>query len=122
MLGLQGGHEVAMHLGEWLDEDIDFTPAAQADGPGKVVADAVVKQASGLSLQDRLRLLEDLPLETPAADATGDLSGLADRPPRPCGPRGASPGADHGGDRDGIARRQPGLDVIHDVAHDRSVV
>src|SRR5207302_104795 len=44
MLGLQGGHEVAMRLREWLDEHVDFATTAQADRPGEVVADAVVKE------------------------------------------------------------------------------
>src|SRR5438128_1381514 len=78
-----------MHRRERFDQHIDLAAAAQPNGPGQVVTDAVVKQAGRLALEDRLRLLEDFPLETAAADGTGDLARLADR--HPGAGRGALP-------------------------------
>src|SRR5438445_13713805 len=111
-----------MHRRERLDQHVDLAAAAQPNGPGQVVTDAVVKQAGRLALEDRLRLLEDFPLETAAADGTGDLARLADRHPGAGRPRGAPPRADDGGDGHRVASLQPRLDVGHDVAHEPSVV
>src|SRR5690242_17936184 len=103
MLGRHGGHEIAMHLTKWLNQHIDFAAAAEADRPGQVVADPVVKEAGRLSLKDRLGLLEDLALQTSAADRTGDLSRLADGHPGSRRPWRTAPGADHRRDRHRVA-------------------
>ena len=81
VLGRQRGHEIPMHRTKGLDEDIDFAATAEANRPGEVVADPVVKEAGRLSVEDRLRLLEDLALETSPADRPGNLSRLADGHP-----------------------------------------
>ena len=73
-LGFQGADQLAMDVGERLDQNVHLAAAAQADRPGEVIAHAVVKQAGRLAFEDGLRLLENLPFETPAADRAGDLS------------------------------------------------
>src|SRR5712692_9467017 len=100
-----------MHLGERLDEHVDLAAATQADGPGQVVADPIVKEGGRFPRQYRLCLLEDLALETPTADGTGDLSRLADGHPGAGGAGRTPPGADHGRDGDRVAAVQPRLDL-----------
>src|SRR5207253_4818262 len=106
-----------MHIGERFDQHVDFAPAAQPNRPGKVIADPVVKQGGRLAFEDGLRLFEDLALEASTADRPRDLSGLADRHPRPGWARRAPPGTDDGRDRYRIAGVEPGLDIAHDIAH-----
>jgi len=82
-----GFHKKALHFGLISnfslleDEHIDFAATAEADRPREVVADPVVKETGRLPFEDRLCLLEDLALETSAADRTRDLSRPADRHP-----------------------------------------
>ena len=116
-LGFKRPDQVAMHIGERLDQNIHLAAAAQADRPGEVVAHAVVKQAGGLAFEDGLRLLEDLAFEASAADRAGDFSRLADRHPRAGRPGSAAPGTDHGRHRDRVTGAQPRVDLAHDITH-----
>src|SRR5207245_11303056 len=87
-----------MHRRERLDQHVDLAAAAQPNGPGQVVTDAVVKEAGRLALEDRLRLLEDFALETAADDRTGDLARLNDRNRGAGRQRGTLPRVATGGD------------------------
>src|SRR5438876_11875739 len=109
-----------MHRRERLDQHVDLAAAAQPNGPGQVVTDAVVKEAGRLALEDRLRLLEQFSLETAAADGTGDLARLADRHPGAGRPRGAPQRADDGGDGHRGASLQPRRGVGPDGAEGTS--
>src|SRR2546430_15242099 len=80
-LYLQRVHQVTMHLRKWLDQNVDFAAAAEADPPGEGVADAVVKEAGRLSAEDPLR-----PPESPALPASA-----ADRRRAPSRPAGGPP-------------------------------
>src|SRR5438552_17207667 len=81
VLGRQRGHEIPMHRTKGLDEDIDFAATVEADRPGEVVADPVVKEAGRVSVEDRLRLLEVLALESSDVVRPRYLSTLTDCDP-----------------------------------------
>ena len=120
-LGLEGADQVAMHPGERLDQHVHLAPATQTDGPGEVIAHAVVKQAGGLTFEDGLCLLEDLAFETSAADRARDLPGLADGHARAGRPGRTPPCADHGCHRHRVAAVEPRRHFGHDIAHIQSL-
>src|SRR5712692_2809743 len=117
MLGLECGHQLAMHVAERLDQDVDLAAAGEPDSPGQVVANAIVKKLRRGSLQDGLSLLEDFTFQAAATDRTGNLATGADRHPGARRPRRTTPRADHRGQSNPIARREPGPDVSENVPH-----